>query len=102
MSNLDSTTALLIADRAILTELAEQAKAFRKHNDYAFHNAQWPAKSQLVTIAKRKAKDAETVCKVLLGVIASAKTEDRHPHALQDALEGDDDLVIEYFDSLAG
>lgn len=101
MSNTD-TTALLIADRAILTELAEQSKAFRKHTNYAFSNEKHPTKAQLVTIARRKAKAAETASKVLLAVIASAKTEDRHPHAFQDALEGDDDLVIEYFDSLAG
>lgn len=101
MSNTD-TTALLIADRAILTELAEQSKAFRKHTSYAFSNEKYPTKTQLVVIAKRKAKDAETASKVLLAVIASAKTEERHPNAFQDALEGDDDLVIEYFDSLAG
>lgn len=98
MTNDITTHDLLIAqavsDRAILTELAEQADLEMFHGNVAIGQGAYSSSA-------RKAHDAAVAFKVLYTLAQVQGVEERHPEALMNSAEGDIDRIAEYFDELA-
>ena len=94
-TTIDPTTrALLIADRALLLELGEQACQARKAA------AAQPTEFNFISADSQKARDCALRAQVLLTVARATQVDRRHPDAVDLAIAGDHEKVWDYFDDL--
>ena len=89
------TKAILIADRALLVELAEQAHQARKAA------AATPTEFNFISADSQKARDCALRAEVLLTVARASQVGKRHEAALELAVQGEHEKVWDYFDDQA-
>ena len=98
MTKLDPTTrGLLLADRALLLELAEQTEQAYK----AAAALQDPTRLNVLASDAQKARDCALRAEVLTTVVRASQVDRRHPDAVELAAAGRHEQVWDYFDEQA-